>query len=498
MVKNRKSTTKDAKKEPEKKPFWKSPWVYGGSGLVISAAVVGGLLLQPPEPEPAPEPTGPAVVSLSAESPAHTWAAQYTTDSTKGDIDRTTGLVPSAQCTFFSEAPIENLYTGSGVLDDSEFNFQILAPGTSGKIFAEGVESSGSCWPKTVEATESEGFKYFPAGDGFIAQIGDVLVYTEEPEEKAATDFFAKIASSLTESTCVSTEVRETDYTRNKHFSEDDYTGRITTETVESTLPLTPLPKVAIPEVVEIEDPDAEQPEGPLDPSVPAKPDDDLTKPTIPDPIETTTEPFTAEARYQISDVEGPGCGWGWTAWELPEETDADLTDSKETGVQTAQDEANAQANAYMNKQTRNAAGSFTTVDTVNTWNTYANKMNSAHERWAWLEEQRAKLKPDWDKYVKAHNFWTDFDELKEEAKTEYDEDVQSCNDAQKEQEDWDRQYDDSESQGGGNTGVPERPKGCSEEPKEPEIISQDRPKQPIQPTIPKGVTVPDSWDQPK
>lgn len=498
MVENKKSTAKTTAKEPRKRPLWKSPWVYGGSGLVITAAVIGGLLLQPSEPEPEPEPTGPAVVSLSTDSPAHTWAAQYTTDATNSDIDRTTGLVPSAQCTFFSEAPIENLYTGTGALEGTEFNFQILAPGTSGKIFAEGVESSGSCWPKTVEATEGEGFKYFPAGDGFIAQIGDVLLYTTEADEETAEDFFTKITESLNESTCVSTEVREADYTRNKHFSEDNYTGRVTTEVVESTLPLSPLPQVAIPEVVEIDDPDAEQPEGPLDPSVPAKPDDDLTKPTIPEPLETTTDPFTSEARYQVSDVEGPGCGWGWTSWDLPEETDEDLADSKEKGIQRAQDDANSQADAYVNKQTRGTAGNFTTADSVNTWNTYANKMNNAHERWAWLEEQRADLKPDWDKYVKDHDFWNDFDELQEDAKTEYNDDVRACNDAQKEQDDWDQQYDDSQSQGGGNTGVPERPKGCSESPEEPEIISQDRPKEPIQPTIPNGVTVPESWDQPK
>lgn len=497
MMKDKKSTAKSAKSKPQKKPFWKSPWAYGGGGLIISAAVVGGLLLQPSEPEPEPAPTGPSVVSLATDSPAHTWAAQYTKDA-EGGTTRETGLVPSAQCTFFSEAPIENLYTGEGILDDVEFNFQILAPGTSGKIFAEGVESSGSCWPKTVEATKKEGFKYFPAGDGFIAQVGDVLLHTSEPDEKEATKLFTKIAESLKGSTCVSTEVREADYTRNKHFSEDDYTGRIKVETIESTLPLTPLPKVAIPEVVEIKDPDAEQPEGPLDPSVPSDPDDDITKPTIPDPVETTDEPFTAEARYQIADVEGPGCGWGWTAWELPEETDADLADLKEEGIQTAQDEANSRADAYVDKQTRGAAGNFTTASSVNTWNTYANKMNSAHERWEWLEEQRAELKPDWDKYVKAHNFWYDFDELKADAKTEHDDAVDACNEAQKEQDEWDRQYDDSESQGGGNTGVPERPQGCSEKPDEPAIISQDRPKQPIQPTIPKGVTVPDSWDQPK
>lgn len=496
-------------KDSRRRSALKKPWVYVtavGVAGVISLGTWGLTSHDKTEPV-APEPSA-KTIKLSVDSPAYAWATSMSQNSSKDPSDSggetttpaadpTRALVPDVTCSVLKTAPDENLYTGDGELKGEEFTMQILAPGTSGKLFSNIVRDSGSCWPKTVEQQEGEGYRYVEAGDGFIAQIGDVLIYTEQSDKSKAMKLFESISATLSESSCIATEVKDSDYTRNKYFSGDEYTGRVAVETVESTLPLDDLPVVTVPELTEIKKPDAQEPEGPLDPSIPSEPDE-VTKPSFSGAPDVQKEPFEAEARYQVSDVEGPGCGWGWTSWELPDETAEELESAKTDGIASAQDSANEQANAYLNKQVDWSAGRLTDARDADVWNRYAHELNAASKKWEWLESERKEVKPAWEKYVKDHDYWLNFDQLKEDKKNEYDEAKKNCSQAKTDQEDWDRRYDGTSGNSGGNSGVPERPKGCDEEPKKPAILNEKRPKEPLPPKIKSGVTVPESWSQPK
>lgn len=494
-------------KDAQKKSLLKKPWFYAtavGTAGAIALGTWGFTAYNKPEPV-APAPPS-KIVELSVDSPAYAWVTSLdektgqpsdvggTPSSTP--VDRTTPLVPDLTCSILKAAPEESLYTGVGTLNDSKFTVQILGPGTSGKIFSNIVKDSGSCWPKKVEQKEGKGYRYVEAGDGFIAQIGDTLVYTAQSDVKKATVLFDSISASLTKSGCVATGVKDSDYTRNEHFSGKEYTGLTAVESIESTLPLDKLPVVTVPALSEIENPDAKEPEGPLDPSIPSAPDD-VTKPSFSERPDLQKEPFKAEARYQVSDVEGPGCGWGWTAWDLPTETDEMLAKSKSEGIASAQDSANEQANAYLEKQADWAGGRLTDAQNANAWNGYAQEFNAAAKKWSWLDSKREALKPKWDDYVKKHDYWHDFEQIKSDKEEEYRAADKQCDQANKDQEDWDDRYDGT-SGDTGNSGIPKRPAGCDKEPKAPAILRQDRPKEPLPPKLEAGVTVPESWNQPK
>lgn len=492
-------------KDAPRKSILKKPLFYVATLGTVGALALGtwGIAVyNKPEP-PAPDPS-PQSIELSVDSPAYAWVSSLSTGSQTSDaggdevtVDRTRPLVPDLTCSVLKNAPRENLYTGDATLEKQEFTLQILAPGTSGKVFSNIVKDSGSCWPKTVEQKETDTYRYVEAGDGFIAQIGDALVYMPQSDESKATKSFDGIAKSMKDAACLSTAVRDADYARNKHFSEEEYTGKVNSEVIESTLPLDDLPTVAVPELEEIKDPEAEEPEGPLDPTIPSEPEE-VTKPTFNERPEIQTESFTSEARYQVSDIEGPGCGWGWTSWDLPDETDEDLAESKEKGLQRAQDAANSEADAYLDKQADWAAGRLTDAQNANVWNAYVKELNAATEKWDWLNSKRNDLKPKWEKYVKEHDFWKNFEKIKSDKETEYNAASKKCQEDRRAQEDWDERYDGTSGETGGNSGIPERPKGCDTEPTEPAILKEERPKEPLPPKLEDGVTVPDAWDQPQ
>lgn len=487
-----------------KKRLYKRPWFYVTVIVAVCAIAFGGFgISRLMQDDPEPPPTKDEHVELSVNSPAYAWLESVQSDETKSDgggdlkVNRTDPLVPDVTCSVLKSAPDESLATSQISLDGNEMTVQILAPGTSGKVFSSIAKDSGSCWPKVVEAKDGDGYRYIEAGEGYLAQIGDTLVYLPKGDEAGAKKAFDRVSASITKAGCLNTTVKESDYTRNAKISKDNYTGLMKSETVESTIPLDLLPTVTVPELIELDDPDAEEPAGPLDPSIPSMPDE-VTKPTFDDQPEIQKEPFTSEARYQVADVEGPGCGWGWTDWELPSETDKQLAQSKIDGLKKAQEAANAEANAYLNKQANWSAGRLTDAHDADTWNAYAEEFNAATKKWDWLEKKRSEIKPKWDKYVEDHNYWNDFEQLKEDAETKYDEDSQNCRDAQKEQEDWDSRYDSTSGDSGSGSGIPERPKGCDEEPKKPAILDKERPKEPLPPKMDEGVTIPDEWDQPK
>lgn len=496
--------TKTSKKGAPPKSIFKKPLFYAATLGTVGALALGtwGVTSYNKSEPPAPNPE-PASIELSADSPAYAWLTSLETKSPSDaggetpKMDRSRPLVPDLSCSVLKTAPKENLYTGDLNFADQDFTIQVLAPGTSGQVFTSIVKGSGSCWPKAVEQKEGETYRYVEAGEGFIAQIGDTLIYAPQSDEAKAKKFFDSISKSMTGATCLSTEVKDSDYTRNKHFSEDDYTGKMESEIVKSTLPLDKLPVVTVPELAEIEKPDAEEPEAPLDPSVPSAPDE-VTKPTFSDRPEVRTEAFESEARYQVSDVEGPGCGWGWTAWELPTETAADFTKSKSAGVKVAQDAANAEADAYVNKQTDWAGARLSDSHDANAWNSYAKEFNAATGRWDWLNTKRAEVKPKWEKYVKAHDYWKNFEKIKSDEEAKYNTATQNCRDDKKAQEDWDERYDGTSGETGGDSGIPSRPAGCDKDPVAPSILKEERPKEPLPPKLDAGVTIPDSWDRPQ
>jgi len=487
-----------------KSTFWWS--ALGATALVAGAIVIPTQIMNKDEEPDVPK--EPTPVNLT-DSKAMNWLTNFEKErdykdwKTEESVNHNR-IFKSLDCEALDERPLSHMASFSGSNDEYKEMTQVFAPGTAVKqlyVYASDIsDCSGSLFE--VEETDS-GSHYVITDQGLIMVSGDALISIEAPEKTDYKSLINKteedLQSSLKESECLNLEVSKDDYKRNKFVSQKEYTGLIESETVTSDIPLDNIPTIDPPDLKEVKDPDMKVPDDPLPASVSDDDGDEPDKPSYPErPKVEKKENFSDTANYQVLDVEGPGCGWEWSNWEKPDETEDQLNKKKDNAINIVRTRVNNDASNYVDGQIDWAWGIMSERTRAADWNEYADEANSVHDSWKKLNADRDKYKKPWNEYVKKHDYWYNFEDIKSQADVDYREEKKKCQDLKKEQSDWDKKYDGKKSHGGGDTGVPKRPKTCKKDPKKPKILEQDRPKEPIPPELPDDVTIPDDWKKPE
>lgn len=378
----------------------------------------------------------------------------------------------------------------------------------------KGVEDAGS---------GSENFMKF--NNGFVVSLGDSIIgviTSDAGLRDELFDYYVKAATdSLMESGCVALSVKPDDNYRNFFYYTDSYTGLLEKKTVESQVSVDNLPTVE-PVVLDVLDSSAVEPEAPLPGDFPKLPEE-VKKPVVPAPVESV-ESFDVNAYYEIVDDAGPGCGWEWSAQRTPL-YDMDLLDrERESSISAAQAAANKSAADYVQSKRDWAYDTALVMPLADSWNKYVKRVVSVHEKWDWLNTTRDEIRQSWYNYVSAYDAWLEFDDIQASALEDYDSLLEVCKSKQDELTDWEVEwgalYDEQNApvvedvvedldtdeptvapsptpSPTPTVTIPDRPEGCSDIPVRPSILDQVKPDEPVAPSVPAGVTIPDSWPQP-
>lgn len=382
---------------------------------------------------------------------------------------------------------------------------------------------------------------------GFYLTMGDAIVSVSASSNETRDQLFqfysSRMPTTLKESGCYDLTTTANDASRSFFYDRDSYTGLEEKTTVETLEPLNNLPSPTGTEIRDINIPDAVEPESPLPADFPTLPEETVEKPSLPERV-PTVDKFAENAVYNVADKNGPGCGWKWSGQEAPVYDLVELESTKNKTINDVQNSVDKKANDYTSSQKDWALQVALVMPKVNEWNSYAKSVNTVHERWRWLDAERAKLKEPWERYVADYDDWLTFDSRKADATEKYNEELQICVDKQDELLKWEEKWGDlwaeqeaeknnptppasttpteapetdeptdpaspTESPSEGPTAtptptptqepvdIPERPEGCSIAPQRPAIMDQTKPDEPQAPTIPEGVTIPDSWEKP-
>lgn len=502
-------STKKKTSKPKGDQKNRKPIIVSAAVLVLAliAGAVWLVFFNKPEPEPEPEPE-PTALDL----PVGSLGYDFLTSVINGEeIDGWRSSDSEPQVTFDEmypeldcsiERPLSHTATAAVDSGERSLTLQTVAPGTGLHTLEGYATDLSNCLSRSLDVEETtidDTHTWILRVDDSraILLLGDVLIGVTDDSDPSGTlnEVAPEFSSALNDSQCLALSVTENDWKRNQFIAEDDYTGYLVNDTLETTIDVENLPTVQVPELREVSNPDAEEPEGPLTNGIPEETDSPDQPSTLPTAPETTDEPFTTRVVLQVRDVEGPGCGWAWSEWETPTETDEEISERNDAVIDEAQTQVDREASGYVQAHVNWAANITEVQPEIAAWNRWVVQTDRTHARWEWLEEQREEVREDWEDFVERYNYWYNFDDEKQQARNDYRDAQNACRTAQRELEEWEREYEDG-SEGGGNTGVPPRPDGCDEEPEEPAILDQDKPRQPIPPDLPQDVTIPDSWPQ--
>lgn len=470
-------------------------YLITGITLLVIAALVVVLVINTTTDEDTAKPETP---KLSHSSAAYQWGTQFIKKPRASGWKTTShsfGFL-SHKCVKDMSPPQSVLHTFSGTGKGTSLHVQIVAPGVSTSLLHHYGTKLSNCSHKAESVHDLDnGGKVIEFGDTFLIALGDVVVAGRSKDHR---DLSATIIKDMEESlqpACHSLDVAQSDKLRNKTIANKKYTGLLKHEQVESTIDTQTRATFDTPDLRTIKDTDISEPDGPLSSSVPSKP----TKVKKPSgvSIPNVNETYSDKATYRVQDKEGPGCGWDWTNWNHNFPSNDAFMQYKNKGLKQAQHRANVKAAKMINKRNRALVQSMSLLADINEWNEYVDDTNAAHKKWKWLNEQRADVKDEWKKYVKDHDYWLHFDEKQSKAQEQYNEDEEKCREQEKKLDGWKSRYDTSESSGDQDKNIPKKPQGCSTEPTEPKIINKERPKEPVKPDLPTGVTIPDSWEHP-
>ena len=474
----------------------------------------------------------------SVESPGMKWAKALVSENPASLTDWTPGTASTPQHPFTSdtckqdEVPSTVLAAydskGGGVTVIAQVygagqatkQFNTYKDGAWNKCF-NNMEQVSDAADKGVDAYKFDGGFAITAGDAIVGvRVGDTST-----RDSLLKHYLNRIQTTLTESGCVSLASHSEDASRSFFYDPKSYTGFKQTQIIHTKVDIsgnsTPLPQ----KLKSVADPEAEEPEAPLPQGFPELPKE-APKPTLPDEV-TTVDDFTSQATYPIKDTSGPGCGWAWSSQKQPVYDEKSLQDTKDKTISSAQSDADQKALDYMKNKHYYSGSMVTYMQQADTWNQYVTQVDAVHEKWTWLTTQRSLIETSWRNYVTEHNSWFTFDDRKQAAKTKYDQESLTCNTANEELKKWEQKYGEAwkkKQEEAAKKGisitptpaptatstptptptaspssdeVPPPPAGCSTPPERPEILDQSKPAEPQPPTIPDGVTIPNSWPQP-
>lgn len=492
-----------------------------------------------------PVSTSPYLSITATQSSAQQWASQMISQNpgyptwTVSDSIKPQHIDDPSNCIGENKIPITvlNSYKADNGAKTSA-TIQIYGAGQAIAQFNSYVNMMKKCGiSQDVQEIQDRG-KIFTYGNSFILTMGDSIISvsaSDKTQRDNLSNFYQEQGSnSLLASSCIMLNIPNGSETRSFYYDKEKYTGLLETQTLNSQVDTNNIPNITSLTLDSIVDEKVDKPEEPLPVDFPVLPDE-IDKPTIPETIEKQ-DSFTIDSTYQINDLNGPGCGWGWSAQKSPVLSENDLTNKKNDTLLNSQIEVDEKAQSYVNSNVDWAEQVALLSPDVDSYNRYVQQVNTVHERWNWLNSERNKIYDDWVQYVKEHNDWLTFDSRKATAVNKYNEALNTCLADQQELQDWETEWGALyEQQQAGTTtttpvptattdpnatatdpnatatataeptaaattapvDIPERPAGCSTLPEKASIVDQEKPAEPQAPIIPEGVTIPDSWPQP-
>lgn len=539
-----KKTYEEYKKDRNVK-FPVAAWILDRSTLYVAVAIVALLAIggfaklgwdSYSRAIQEPEVISPYIDMESASSTGRTWAKELASKAPTGvttwalnEKTKPQPFVDYKICPTVAEIPTTLLSTHIASGEGIETRVQVYGAGQATAQFDTYINALNSCFGETtIQTSGNTRFAEFPGG--FVITAGDAIVgsTTADPNRyDAILDFYLNnVERTLEETGCIALAPAASDAKRSFFYDRESYIGLEEKEELESNVNIAGLPTPAEIKLNEIANENAILPEAPLPPDFPELPKNEVKPPVIPTSVQDQSM-FAGVAVYKIADTKGPGCGWDWSAQESPVYDDKSLENMKKNSIQQTKNDVDSKAIDYVKTKINWALQVAAIAPAADDWNIFVNKTNEVHEKWEWLENERAKVQTDWYNYVAAHDDWFTFDERKAAAIKQFEEDTKKCEADKKALEDWEDKWEElaeerekekekenpepSKSPSPSPSAsisptpspsptveIPEKPVGCDTPPERPEIADQEKPQEPQPPFIPVGVTIPQSWPVPK
>lgn len=416
-------------------------------------------------------------------------------------------------------------------------NALLMSKGASGKSYKVGVQVYGAgqariqyekyaaslqkCYSNATASAQSIEYP-----DGYLVTFGDTIisVLTKDDNLKSVLiPWFSGsvVTDALKNTQCLSTAETVDDAKRSFYYDGNSYTGLIKNETVSESVTFI---EPSSPQYAEdnsydaskiFKDPTIQTVSAPLSPLPSGMSATLPSAPSLPSFSAQPSKPAVSKViSYQAADLSGPGCGWSWSGQTVPKFNTKLLDSNRSTLIKNAKQEISNNANAY-NQQIVDWSQSVTyAMDFSTQWDAYTNSTNTVYASWKTLNDARNSLKPQWDAYIALWKTWSTWDSKRSEAANQYAKDLQTCvTDATSDSTSTPSDSpsassspsaSDSASPSATATPSPSTSsddaatiqKNCEGKVAKPDILTQTKPSKPSRPTIPDGVTIPDSWEK--
>lgn len=449
------------------------------------------------------------------------WAADFiaqapenATNWTVGNTSKPQSIVAQKHCSTIGTPPTSLLATYTATGENIETTIQVYGAGQAAQQFSKYASTLGECL--NAQLAENNVVRY---DNSFVLLLGDSIIGVKGTNENidSLLNWYKENASkTLTDSGCLELNTTVNDAKRSFFYDKDSYEGFKKSDLLKTKIDFSNLPTPQGVTIQQITNSTAVEPEAPLPDKFPKMPKT-VAQPSLPSSIPDQNS-FEAKATYQVADTDGPGCGWAWAGQKAPEYNEEDLRTAKQKVITETQEKLDESTTSYVNSKVSWAFNVALTIPQIDKWNAYVKQVNDVYAKWDWLNAERTSIQNDWYSYVAAHNEWITFDTRKKEAAEKYQKDVDTCMAKREELQDWENKYGDNADTTEPETettpepsdsptptvsptptptptvSVPPKPEGCDTMPVKPEILDQTKPAEPQPPTIPEGVTIPDSW----
>ena len=442
--------------------------------------------------------------------------------------------IDPSMCSEMKEVPATVTSTFKAGSDSMSVHVQAYGAGQAADQFYAYKNMLESC--SNVKEVKTSNGKAIIFDDGFLITMGDGMVggfgFKDSKVRDGAVKFYEeKMFSTLKDTQCRDLSVVQGASSRSPFYGEDKYKGLFDKARMSTSVPVNDVPKPKEVKLTSIKDKDISQPESPIPSSYPKMPDKEVKKPEVPAAIPVQkADDFDQYASFEIPDDNGPGCGWEWSAQHALNYDRPALSQKADAEKQKVQSEVDRTAQKYVDDQKAWRDKIEQLTPAINSWNTYSTKVNNVHDKWNYLNTERAKIEGAWNEYISRYEDWFTFDDRQAAASDRYDAALKKCVDQQDKVSEWEEKWGEKyaqqdaiinsatvekEIEEDGETrkervfdpdklsdeqkkiiaeDIPDRPEDCTELPEKPSILTQSRPKEPKAPSIPSDVTIPESW----
>lgn len=247
---------------------------------------------------------------------------------------------------------------------------------------------------------------------------GDVIVSVISDDanllKTVTTDYLVKLDEMLQQSGCVDLNENSDDASRSFYYDKKGYNGlQKSTKVAVNTKIITPsVPQVLLDNRMKTSrmfvDP-AEQvtvskPESPLPANFPS---DMPKKPNIPTFMTQPSTPSNSQTvLVQAADYQGPGCGWAWTGQVKPYYNVQALKQNENMTITNAKNQLSNNIMAYNKSIIDYSLKTMIDSSFIADWEAYTDSVSQTVQKWKDLAAKRDSFKAEWLEYVdKAQKF---------------------------------------------------------------------------------------------